>query len=48
MDSYGGTRCNVYKDVVNVGRVTNDEWITVELTPDLETNCSYRIQSINN
>ena len=37
-DGYGGARYNDYKCVVNVGRVANGEWLTVELTPDLETN----------
>ena len=31
----GGARYNDYKCVVNVGRVANGEWLTVELTPDL-------------
>ena len=34
----GGARYNDSKCVVNVGRVANGEWLTVELTPDLETN----------
>ena len=37
-NGYGGARYNNYKYVVNVGRVANDEWLTVELTADLETN----------
>ena len=35
---YGGARYIIYKYVVSLGRVANVEWLTVELTPDLETN----------
>ena len=37
-NGYGVSRFINYKYVVNVGRVANDDRLTVELTADLETN----------